>query len=30
MNFTSPQRYNAEQAKAAWEDVRAFAKKMAG
>ncbi len=30
MNFTSPQRYNAEQAKAAWEDVRAFAKQQVG
>jgi carboxymethylenebutenolidase len=28
MNFTNPQRYNAEQARAAWEDVTAFAKKM--
>jgi carboxymethylenebutenolidase len=27
MNFTSPQRYNAEQAKAAWADVTAFVKK---
>jgi carboxymethylenebutenolidase len=30
MNFTNPQRYNAEQAKAAWEDVRAFVKKVIG
>jgi len=30
MNYTSPQRYNAEQAKAAWADVTAFVKKIAG
>ncbi len=30
MNYTSPQRYNAEQAKAAWSDVTAFVKKIAG
>jgi carboxymethylenebutenolidase len=30
MNFTNPGRYNAEQAKMAWEDVRAFVKKMVG
>ncbi len=30
MNFTSPQRYNAEQAKAAWADVTAFVKKTIG
>jgi carboxymethylenebutenolidase len=28
MNFTAPQRYNAEQARAAWSEVTAFAKKM--
>jgi carboxymethylenebutenolidase len=28
MNFTNPGRYNADQAKVAWEDVRAFVKKM--
>jgi len=27
MNFTSPQRYNAEQARIAWADVTAFVKK---
>lgn len=30
MNFTSPQRYNAEQAKAAWDDVTSFVKKITG
>jgi carboxymethylenebutenolidase len=30
MNFTSPQRYNAEQARAAWADVTAFVKKTIG
>lgn len=30
MNFTSPQRYNAEQAKIAWADVTAFVKKTIG
>jgi carboxymethylenebutenolidase len=30
MNFTSPQRYNAEQAKAAWADVTAFVKSKIG
>jgi carboxymethylenebutenolidase len=30
MNFTSPQRYNAEQAKAAWADVTAFVKSRIG
>jgi carboxymethylenebutenolidase len=30
MNYTSPQRYNAEQAKAAWADVTAFVKKTIG
>lgn len=30
MNFTSPQRYNAEQARAAWADVTAFVKKVVG
>jgi len=30
MNFTSPQRYNEEQAKAAWAEVTAFVKKMIG
>lgn len=30
MNFTSPQRYNAEQAKAAWADVTAFVKQTIG
>ena len=28
MNFTSPQRYNAEQAKIAWVEVTAFVKKV--
>jgi carboxymethylenebutenolidase len=28
MNFTNPDRYNAEQAKVAWADVTAFVKKM--
>jgi carboxymethylenebutenolidase len=30
MNFTAPQRYNAEQAKAAWADVTAFVKSRIG
>ncbi len=30
MNFTSPQRYNAEQAREAWAAVTAFAKKVVG
>jgi carboxymethylenebutenolidase len=30
MNYTSPQRYNAEQAKAAWVDVTDFVKKTIG
>ena len=30
MNYTSPQRYNAEQAKAAWADVTDFVKKTIG
>ncbi len=30
MNFTAPQRYNAEQARTAWADVTAFVKKVVG
>ncbi len=30
MNFTSPQRYNAEQARAAWAEATAFVKKVIG
>jgi carboxymethylenebutenolidase len=30
MNFTNPQRYNAEQARIAWADVTAFVKKVLG
>lgn len=30
MNFTSPQRYNAEQARAAWAEVTAFVRKVLG